>query len=462
MKRIQKPVQSLVGVAVMAFMSGHGAVAGGFSLYTESSAVALGNYAAGIAAEGADASIGWYNPAGLVLLKKQEAVFTGAGVFPSTKLSGTSTFETESFSPYIQSFNGMQGAVDAFVPAFHYALPLGNTAAFGFNVVSPFGLSTDWGDTSPVRYAATLTKLLTINASPEIAGKLTDNLSAGLGLDLQWARVNFNSVLGSPASLQELERLGVPITPTYLDSTTTNQGNSFGIGFHAGLLSTFNDNHTRVGLNYQSKISHTFTGTSTLSGILADPNTDASMVFSSDMLRSNPISLPDVVTLSAYQDLNAKWALLGSVVYTGWSAFNQITLNNVAAFSPTTSPPQTLVNSTTIEGYRNTWRFAMGANYHVTDQWMMRAGGGYDQTPTVTLERDVRLPDANRWALSLGTHYQIKPKIGLDAGYTYLFALGDAMINKTQAFGTTSTYNVTATGRVHAQLVGAQVVWAMD
>ena len=104
----------------------------------------------------------------------------------------------------------------------------------------------------------------------------------------------------------------------------------------------------------------------------------------------------------------------------------------------------------------------MGANYHVNDQWMMRFGGGYDQTPTVLAERDVRLPDANRWALSIGTHYQVRPNIGLDAGYTYLFALNNVNINKTQAIGSTSTSNINATGKVHAQLVGLQVVWVMD
>ena len=66
--------------------------AGGFSLYTESSVVALGNYGAGVAAEAADASIGWYNPAGLVLIKKPQLILGGIGVFPSTKLSGNSTY----------------------------------------------------------------------------------------------------------------------------------------------------------------------------------------------------------------------------------------------------------------------------------------------------------------------------------------------------------------------------------
>ena len=469
-KNMRKPVKSVVSSAVLAFMSIQSAQAGGFSLYTEGSASAVGNYAAGVAAEAVDATTGWYNPAGLIRVKKQEGVLSGVGVLPSTQLTGTSTYSTVPLNlPYVQTFSGLEGAENAFVPALHYALPLGDNAAFGLSVVSPFGLSTDWSENSPVRYAATYTQLLTMDVSPEIAGKLTEHVSVGLGLDLQWARVKFNSVLGSPAYLQELESFGAPLTPTSLDSTTENTGNSFGIGFHAGVMGRYNEDRTRVGLNYQSKVTHTFYGTSTLTGRLANPdfgNIDVpSMVYRSNILQSNDVELPDVVTLSAYQDLNKKWALLGSLVYTGWSSFKEIQLNNVAALLPGTDervPTQGLVNSTAIENYRDTWRIALGANYHVNDQWMMRFGGGYDQTPTVLAERDVRLPDANRWALSVGTHYQIRPNIGLDAGYTYLFALNDVNINKTQAVGSTSTYNVNARGKVHAQLVGLQIAWAMD
>lgn len=464
MKKTQYPVKSLVCATIVAMMSNQISYAGAFGLYTESSAVAIGNYAAGIAAEASDASTAWYNPAGLVLLKKQEAVLSGVGVFPSSKLTGTSSYTTPDYPPaYVQSFSGLQGAEDAGVPAFHYALPLGERAAFGFSVVVPFGLSTYWGTTSPVRYAATRTQLHTVDVSPDIAGKLTDNLSFGAGIDVQWAEVKFNAILGAPAALQYGQQVGhLLVTPTTWDSTSNNQGTSIGVGFHTGLMGSFNDNHTRVGLNYQSKIAHQFHGKSTLTGPLADPLllTDPTAIFISDGLSSNTINLPDVLTLSMYQDVNAKLALLGSVVYTGWSSFKTIQLKNIAAYSAV-EDDHVLVNSTATENYRNAWRVALGANYHVTDRWMMRIGGGYDQTPTVDSARDVRLPDVNRWALSIGAHYQLRPSLGLDLGYSYLFALNDSVVNKVQAIGAVSTDYINATAKVHAQLIGAQLVWTI-
>ena len=474
MKNTKKPIKTMVSLAVATMITSHAVSAGGCSLYTESGAAAIGNYAAGIAAEGADASIGWYNPAGLVLIKKEQVVLGGVGVLPSTQLSGVSTYVTptlpgQTLPPYSQSFTGLQGGENAVVPSLHYAMPLGNRAVFGLSLVSPFGLSTNYDRNSAVRYAATESKFETFNVSPELGGKLTDNWSIGAGIDLQYARVHFNSVIGAP-SLMILEG----VAPQTIDSLSANVGDSFGVGFHAGTLFMFNNNHTRVGFNYQSSISHQFQGSSTLTGRLADPTLDAfygpdaesanpNAAYSSNGLYSNYIDLPAIMTLSAYQDLNKKFALLGSVVYSAWGSFKNITLNNIAVGIPnkdTYNNDLTRINSTINENYHDAWRVALGANYHVTDKWMMRVGGGYDQTPTDDAHRDVRLPDSNRWALSVGSHYQATSSLGFDLGYTYLFAANDAKVDYTLDL-IISTDTITATSKNSAQLIGLQAVWSI-
>jgi long-chain fatty acid transport protein len=463
---MHKPLRTLVSASVIGVLATSTVHAGAFSLYTEGSAAAIGNYAAGIAAEAADASIGWYNPAGLVLIRNQQAVMGGVGVFPTAKLNGQSTFRTPGVPPYVQTFNGLEGAENGFVPSFHYALPLGENATFGVSMVAPFGLATSWDPLSPVRYQGTFTELITSNLSPELGGKLTDNFSIGAGLDLQYARVKFNRMIGTPTIYQ-----GSPFSVFSNDSQVYNKGQSFGVGFHAGAMAMFNDNHSRLGLNYQSKMRHHFHGYSILGGKLADPafnlgnpnlsNTNAT--FRSNDLNSNVIDLPDIVTLSGYHDVNETVALLASVVYTNWSTLRTIELNNVAV--PNTTPgatsKQTKANSISPQNYSDAWRVAVGANYHVNEKMMLRVGGGYDATPTNDIDRDVRLPDVDRWALSIGAHYQARPDIGLDIGYTHLFSANDPLINRTDPIGT-SSYNVNAGGSTGADLVGAQLVWTID
>ncbi len=462
---MQKPIRTIVYTAVIAVMVNTPAAAGSFSLYTESSPAAIGNYAAGIAAEAADASTGWYNPAGLSLIHAREAVFGLVAVSPSAKLTGFSLFSTQGIPPYLQQFNNLKGAKPGYVPSFHAALPVGVNTTIGFSMISPFGLATEWNRLGPVRYQATNSNLLTTNISPEIGSRVSEHFSVGAGIDIQYARVRFNRVLGSPDAM-----VASRAPANTLDSLSYNKGDSYGVGFHAGLMALFNADHTRLGLNYQSQVRHRFNGYSRLMGRLASIGpivTPASIrlanpnaIFTSYDLASNTIILPDVATLSAYQDLNEKFALLGSVVYTGWRSLSTLELKRVAAFAPRVG--QVFINSASPQNYRNTWRAAGGVNYRFTEKLMLRAGGGYDQTPTNNEFRDVRIPDSNRWAASVGAHYQVKPNIGIDFGYTHLFSAGTARINRVDPVGTLSSYRVNAKIDAYANLFGLQAVWVLD
>lgn len=473
---IQKPLVNALSLAVLSILAANTAHAGGFALYTESSVPAIGNYAAGVAAEAADATTGWYNPAGLALINKTQAVFGGVGVFPESKLTGVSTYSTPGLPNYVQSFNHVDGAKNGFVPSFHAAMPIGsnNRAAIGLSVVSPFGLATQWDQNSPVRYAATFTEVITMNISPEFGAKLTDNFAIGAGIDLQHARVKFNRMIGSPALVAAYGG-----GPASMDSLVYNKGHSNGAGFHAGIMAMFNDNHTRFGVNYQSKVDHQFTGYSQLQGPLAFPGLNlaspvsranainANAKYRYDGLISNDMALPDVLTISGYHDVNERFALLGSLVWTGWSTFTNIQLNGVAAaaavpVSQINIPVvQVVTNSNSSQNYKDVWRAAIGANYRYNEKLMLRAGGGYDETPTNNVDRDVRLPDASRWALSVGARYQVRSNIAVDFGYTHLFAADTSTVNKAEALGT-SSYRVNAYGKPSADLVGLGAVWTMD
>lgn len=443
--------------AVFGLMLSNELHAGGFSLYTESNGYAVGNFAAGIAAEAFDASTAWYNPAGLALIHEQQMIIGGVGVLPSTTLSGYSQYNYTDVTPYVEQFANLQGAEKAVVPSLYYAKPISPNLTLAASVTTPFGLSTNWGPGSALRYAGTYSKLITIDTSPEIGFRINDHLALGAGLDLEYAQVTFNSVLGEPNLAQVLGEL-----PNTYDSTSENHGDSFGVGFHAGALFMFQQNHTRFGLNYQSRIAQHFIGTSTLTGFLADAQNldNPNAVFTSHDLNSNDIQLPDIITFSGYRDLNNRWALLGSVVYTGWSVFKNIELHNVAG--GTITDGNTGVDFVSHEDYRNAWRAALGFNFKWNEKWMLRMGGGFDQTPTIDAQRTIRLPDGNRWALSAGAHFQPFAQWTFDVGYTYLQAFTKATINKLVDLDANNSVYVNASGKGFANLVGAQVTWLID
>lgn len=462
---MQRPIKTIVSAAVVAMMANTVANAGSFSLYTEASGAAIGNYAAGSAAEAADASTGWYNPAGLSLIHQKQGVLGFVFVSPSAKLSGISTYSTTGVPPFRESFDGIKGGKPGYVPSGHVAYPVGPNTTLGISMVAPFGLATNWNEFGPVRYEATASNLLTSNISPEFGSRVTEHFAVGLGFDMQYAHVRFNRMLGSPDTMA-LARF----SPYTLDSFSNNRGNSFGVGFHAGVLGLFNEDHTRIGLNYQSQMRHHFYGNSLLEGRLASlPATVTPRAvllaspagqFPADDLESNSIKLPDIITLSGYHDINQKFAVLGSVVYTGWHTLRVIELDRVAAFA--SGVGQVFVNSESPTHYRNTWRYSLGANYRYNDKFMLRVGGGYDMTPTVKEFRDIRIPDTNKWAASIGAHYQARSNLGVDVGYTHLFSTGDKTINRTDRIGASSQYNVNATVNGRADLFGIQAVLTLD
>ena len=439
--------------------------AGGFSLYTEGSVSAVQNFAAGVAAEGRDASVGWYNPAALVLLKKAELVGGGVGVLPVARLTGTSSLyqidpiDNETlYGPYQETFENLNGAREAIVPNIHFALPANGRVVYGVSVVSPMGLATNWPGTSAVRYAATYSNLRVIDFAPEMGGLITENFAVGAGVDFQWANVNFDNVIGAPAVLPIINP-AIPVTEW--DTTVQNHGNSFGMGFHAGFLAKWNNDKTRFGFNYLYGVTHDFRGSSQLRGIFADPDFfNAQAYYAANALYADGIKFPDIMTGSFFQQVNDKLDIMGSVVYTLWSSLQSISLNNI----PVASIPESSIvfqNATAVQNYHNAWRLAIGANYKLTDKIELRGGAGWDQTPSNNVDRDVRLPDVNKGALAYGVHWQPNDNWGFDFGYSYLWPLNTVNINKTQILNSQNWVTVNATGHAYAQLIAVGARWKL-
>ncbi len=444
---------SLLGVSSAAFASG-------FQLF-EGNASSVTNFGAGGAAIAEDASTSYYNPAGLTRINQTQFLFSVIGVSFDTEFTGTSVWRNidQSTPDYTQT-GTVKGGKFTPVPAMHFAMPINEKLFAGVSVTAPFGLATEYDADSFVRYAATKTKLVTIDVSPAVGYKVNDTISIGAGLDWQYAKVEFNSVGGIPDFSD----------PLFFDSTSENSGHDSAIGWHGGVLLAFNHDATRVGFNYQSQVNHTVHGTSELHGELANGLTGGTQV--SDDLNGR-FHLPSTATLSVFHKIDPTWSVMGSVLRTNWSVFKQIQLNNVAGVNADTFEPDNTVVVTSNQNYRDTWRFVAGVDHHYNAKLLLRAGVGYDQSPVNNRDRDIRLPDGDRVAVSMGMSYQITPKIAFDLGYTHLF-VKDKDINNSLANGNsvttgspagtntiTQSVDVIGRSRTSANLVGAQLKVAL-
>ena len=78
-------------------------------------------------------------------------------------------------------------------------------------------------------------------------------------------------------------------------------------------------------------------------------------------------------------------------------------------------------NRPTLFNYKNSWSGSLGGEYKLDNQWTLRAGFGYDKTPTVDATRDPRVPDGSRTGVAFGLGYKMSDQLRFDAGYYHLF-----------------------------------------
>jgi long-chain fatty acid transport protein len=441
------------------------AMASAFQLFEQDGA-SVGNYHAGRSAEANDASTAFYNPAGITRIHTQQLVIGDVAILSDIKFRGTTNLSlllpgNSNFHipPRVAPFGGTMNAVSqgggfSQVPNFYYVAPLNEWLGVGLSVTVPFGLRTDYGRDTALRYSATKSEIQVIDFSPSVGFNVTKKLSFGVGFDVQRMSAEFDQMANIGAGT---------------DSYATNKGWSTGYGYHVGALFQFTPK-SRVGIAYNSQVIHHIRGTSRFVGPIANSANGAPLGTPSTIYSGAAnahVTLPGYATISGFHQLCDKWAVMGSLMYTQWSVIQNLTLQDLAAANAVQNPPfflPTPVPSTTTSvvlptHYRNTWNISVGANYYANDKITLRSGLGWDQSPARNTYRDVRIPDANRIAVAFGGHYQATKTVGFDLGWTHLFMAGTSAVNPPP--GQSGALQTTVHGTVQgsADIFGAQLTW---
>lgn len=436
--RCRRIVKLLCAAGILGFTSY--AYASAFQLWEQDGAT-VGNYHAGYAAEADNASTTFYNPAGIVRIKHQQASL--AGVFFNTNMQYRGTVNLNPYLDEPAQYTTAQGGNFAALPALNYVTPLTDKLGFGFNINVPFGLKTNYGNDTIVRYATTQASVTVIDYSPSFAYQVTDKGSLGLGLDIQRMYMELDECTSFDLSTPELDTMSV------------NKINDTAYGFHAGALYEITPD-ARVGLSYHSKVVHHLTGSSQFTGPMANA-TDFGGPYSSSA-RAN-VTLPPYTALSAFYKIHPQWSVMASAILTQWSITgDNLVLNGLSGL-------QGGVQSQSIQvmipqHYRDTWNFAAGADYYVNETYTVRGGLGYDQTPVRDAYRNIGLPDNNRIITALGGHMQAWKTVGFDVGWLHVFGK-NAPINPPPEVTGDQIVETNGTVRGGANVFSGQVTWDM-
>lgn len=405
----KKMLAKLCAVAVGMIASG-GAFASGFQLL-EQNGSGLGYAYAGSAVIGEDASTVYYNPAAMTKLEGNNFSAGGALLRPS--------FRFKNSNSSLSGSNGGDAGGWAVLPNMYGTWQLNDRWFAGIGMGAPFGLSTKFDNDWVGRYQSKEFDIKTYNINPSLAYKATDRLSLGFGLNWQRAEAEYTRMAAAVPGLSNI--------------SSTMGISSEAWGWNAGVTFKLSD-AMDLGFSYRSRVHQDMKGDvkTTPTYAAADSNVEAK------------IDLPDTYILSLSQKLSDRWTMLGDISRTNWSTMDQVSIVRTSGAAAGTNADVLHAN------FRDTWRFALGGIYKMSDKASWKYGLAYDQSPVRgTEERLVSLPDNNRYWVTTGFQWKFDPTLKADLGLAYIYIPKDH-IRADQS----SSYR----GRVEGEFVGQIVI----
>lgn len=374
------------------------AQATGFAV-EEQDAIILGTAQAGRAAMANNPSTVFYNPAGMTRLSGTQGSVSGIYVAP------TGDFDNEGSSLNGLPLSGGEGgnfADNAFIPTLYLTTGVTDRLKLGLAVGVPFGLGTEYDSDWVGRYQAIKSDISVVNINPAIAYRLTDTLSIGAGVDIQYLdaelsnAVDFGSFLGFPQAL---------------DGRATLSGDNWAVGYNLGLLYE-PTKALRFGLTYRSQVKHDVDIDADFDVPAAASPVQATGLFT-DTTGDTEVTLPESISLSAYYDVNPQWAVLADVTWTRWSRFDALEVQ----FDNPAQP-----GFTEAQEWEDTVRVSLGTAFRPTSRWILRAGIAYDESPVPGDFQRPRLAIGDRVLVGVGAGYRLSDSVQVDVGYMHSFS----------------------------------------
>lgn len=375
----------------------------------EQNASRLGNAYAGGAAEANDGSVISFNPAGMSNLERNQLNLSGMIIVPNVRFNSGGSISAAG-TP-MTGDNGGNAASTAFIPNVYFVDSLANGMKYGLAITAPAGTKIGYENEWVGRYFSTKAKLEVLNISPAISGKLSPHTAVGAALDIQYAHANLSKSIDFGSACYGIAPpafcAGEGLYPQTADGQAKVNGHDWAVGYHLGIQHDLTAD-TRVGALYRSKVKHKLEGSATYENVAGFLNG----AFPATVARAD-ITLPEVVSLSATHKITPRLTVLADAAWTRWSRFNELRVR----FD--TPPPSG--DDVTVEEWKNSWRFALGANYQYSTDLTLRAGIARDQGPVPDGRRTPAIPDGTRNMVAFGVAYKLNKNSTVDFGYSHLF-----------------------------------------
>lgn len=427
-----KMTMKAAAAAVMAVCAASAAHAAGFML-TEQSAGALGRAYAGVGVDGTDLSGVYYNPATMTLHPgtQIQAGFVAVGL--------DLAFEGEKNGQAVTE-NGQYNTQA--IPHGYISHQLNDSMWVGLAMTVPFGMGTEYDDNWAYANRGISAEVLTFDFNPNVAWKVSDKLSLGAGVSIQYAAADLKM------------RADMPEGTVRLDYAVSANGeidaDSWAWGFNVGLMWSPLEN-LRFGVSYRSKINHHADGDFTLDNQKVHISDDFVMNMPGSSTFSDAtasLSTPAWAMATAAWDVNELLSLYATFRWTDWSSFDNLEIKSAGI-------PLTGVQKITNE-WQDTYLVSVGADFRFTNWWTFRAGVGYETSPIDNPRyRTAIIPDADRWWFALGSSFQATKSMQIDVSAAMLHGVGEGSVYASEESDT----KVGHFENLDAYLFGVQLVY---
>ena len=352
--------------------------AGGFAV-REQSAEGQGASFAGIAAGGSDLSSMSFNPATITLHKGVNIEGNAAAILPYSK--ATDGVSVPLVAPATGTNSGNIGKF-ALVPATYASYQVNEDLFIGFSANAPFGLVTKGNATWAGAWHGIESDLFFLQAGPTVGYKVNDMISVGGAVRGVYSDVLLSQYAGAAG-------------------TATLKGDDWGINYSLGLLITPTET-TRIGIGFNSKTDIKYKGTARFSG---------APVLNSTITAK--LKTPETLTIGLRQQVGEDFTVLLGFEWANWSRMKQLNPIVTSGLATLTATPF---------NWKDSYYYSIGGEYKYSEDTTLRAGFAFEDSPVPDATRGVRIPDANRYWLSIGASHQVNDDLKVSLGYTHIIA----------------------------------------
>ncbi|QBG48866.1 hypothetical protein EGM51_16210 [Verrucomicrobia bacterium S94] len=338
------------------------AMGAGFQLYTEGSAEALGQ-AGAISGRTNMTSQAWYNPSALGGAKRP-ALMIG---------SSFASIHTDFKSDISAAQNDTMSDEWRAIPHLYYVQPLSDRLTGTLSINAPYGLITEWDDGWTGAAIATYSDLEAIYITPSVVWQVTEALAVSAGLN----------VVNAEAQLEGTGRV--------VEGDDINYGGTFSA--HLQPLDDWG-----LGLRYQSRVNLDITGSVDIIGTGSFP-------------ASAELTLPSSINVGLANTTFKGLSLGLDLVWTEWSTYDVLDIENPATTALTSQ-----------KDWEDVISVRLGAEYALGDDWKLRAGYIWDESPIPDSTRAPEMPGTDRQMITMGFGRQFRNTMTLDAAYSYLWS----------------------------------------